>query len=143
MGASTTSITVDVIGNDMNKLEKTASSIKKEISDIKGVDKVSTNQDEKKTIYSLDVDPTKANTQQVAQQLGVMLNKTPIGAIDLEGKQANVLLESVLNPTSPNELKDISIMTETGPSPVSKVASLTQAEKPTNQFHKMETRIFK
>src|SRR6478735_3489162 len=136
MGASTTSITVDVIGNDMNKLEKTASSIKKEISDIKGVDKVSTNQDEKKTIYSLDVDPTKANTQQVAQQLGVMLNKTPIGAIDLEGKQANVLLESVLNPTSPKELKDISIMTETGPSPVSKVASLTQAEKPTNQFHK-------
>ncbi|MCM3771748.1 efflux RND transporter permease subunit [Priestia aryabhattai] len=136
MGASTTSITVDVIGNDMNKLEKTASSIKKEISDIKGIDKVSTNQDEKKTVYSLDVDPTKANTQQVAQQLGVMLNKTPVGTVDLEGKQANVFLESVLNPTSPQELKDISIMTETGASPVLKVASLKQDEKPTNQFHK-------
>lgn len=40
MGVFIIFIIVDVIGNDMNKLEKIVSSIKKEISDIKGVDKV-------------------------------------------------------------------------------------------------------
>ncbi|WP_141433064.1 efflux RND transporter permease subunit [Bacillus sp. 03113] len=135
-GAAATSITIDIIGNDLTELENTADEVKSKINNIDGVEKVFTNQDEKKTVYSLTVDPSKANTQQVAQQLGAMLNKTPIGTVDIENKQTGVWLEALLNPTSPNELKNIPIMTQSGMTPVSNIASLVNDEKPTNQFHK-------
>lgn len=136
MGASKTNITIDVIGSSAEDLELTANKIKGKIQDIKGIEDVTTNQDEKKTIYSFKVDPAKGNTEQIGQQLGIMLNKTPIGNITLADKQTPVVLEPILDPKKPKDLKNIPIMTDGGLVPVSKVASLKSEESATTQFHK-------
>ncbi len=136
MGGSSTNITIDVIGEDIGQLEKTANNIKEKVINIDGVEKVTTNQDEKKTVYSLIVDPAKANSGQIAQQLGVMLNQTPLGTMTLNEKQTNVVLEPLLNTETPEDLKNIPIMTENGMLPVSEVASLQVEESSTSQFHK-------
>ncbi|MGG0283890.1 efflux RND transporter permease subunit [Peribacillus butanolivorans] len=136
MGASKTNITIDVIGSNVEDLESTANKIKQNIQDIKGIEDVTTNQDEKKTIYSFKVDPAKGNTEQIGQQLGIMLNRTPIGNITLEDKQTPVVLEPILDPKKSKDLKNIPIMTDGGLVPVSKVASLKSEESATTQFHK-------
>lgn len=136
MGASKTNITIDVIGSNVEDLELTADKVKESIKDIKGIEEVTTNQDEKKTIYSFKVDPAKGNTEQIGQQLGIMLNKTPIGNITLQDKQTPVVLEPILDPKKPEDLKSIPIMTDGGLAPVSKVASLKSEESATTQFHK-------
>ncbi|MDQ1002983.1 multidrug efflux pump subunit AcrB [Neobacillus niacini] len=136
MGGSATNITIDVVGEDIDQLEKTANSIKETVSDIDGVEEVTTNQDEKKTVYSLVIDPAKGNTQQIAQQLGVMLNQTPLGTITVNEKQTMVVLEPLLDTESQEDLKNIPIVTESGMVPVTEVAALKVAESSTSQFHK-------
>ncbi|MGE7879083.1 efflux RND transporter permease subunit [Peribacillus muralis] len=136
MGASKTNMTIDVIGSNVEDLERTATKIRENIQDIKGIEEVTTNQDEKKTIYSFKVDPAKGNAEQIGQQLGVMLNRTPIGNMMLADKQTPVVLEPLLDPEKPNDLKNIPIMAEGGMVPVSEVASLTSEESATTQFHK-------
>src|SRR3954453_18660990 len=108
MGGAGTNITIDVIGENISDLEKVATDIKDKVAGIDGVEKVTTNQDEKKTVYSLVVDPAKGNTEQIAGQLGVMLNKTPIGTINLNERQTPVILEPVLDDTkTPDDIKNI------------------------------------
>ncbi|MFB3161569.1 efflux RND transporter permease subunit [Neobacillus sp. 179-J 1A1 HS] len=136
MGGSTTNITIDVVGEDIEQLEKTANSIKETVSDIEGVEEVTTNQDEKKTVYSLVVDPAKGNTQQIAQQLGVMLNQSHLGTITVNEKQTMVDIEPLLNTETEADLKTIPIMTENGMIPVSEIAALKETESSTSQFHK-------
>ncbi len=136
MGGASTNITIDVIGDNIDNLEKVANTVKEKIKDIDGVEKVTTNQDEKKTVYSLTVDPAKGNTEQIAQQLGVMLNQTPIGTISLDDKQTTVVLEPLLETKTSKDLNDIPIMTEAGMLPLSQIASLKSEESSTNQFHK-------
>ncbi|KQL33376.1 efflux RND transporter permease subunit [Psychrobacillus sp. FJAT-21963] len=136
MGGGSTNITIDVVGENITDLEKVATTIKEKVQNIDGVEEVTTNQDEKKTVYSLVVDPTKGNTAQVAQQLGVMLNKTPIGTINLDDKQKPVFLEPVLDAETPEDLENIQVMTETGLVPVSDIATLQSEERSTSQFHK-------
>ncbi|WP_313892942.1 efflux RND transporter permease subunit [Psychrobacillus sp.] len=136
MGGSSSNIIIDIVGDNIAELEKVATNIKEKVESINGVEEVTTNQDEKKTVYSLTVDPTKGNTEQVAQQLGVMLNKTPIGTISLNDKQKTVFLEPLLNTETPEDLKNIEIMTNSGLVPVSSVAKLESEERSTTQFHK-------
>jgi multidrug efflux pump subunit AcrB len=136
MGSGSTNITIDVVGKSTTDLEKVANNIKDKIKDIDGVEEVTTNQDEKKTVYSLTVDPSKGNTEQVAKQLGVMLNQTPIGTVSLNDKQTPVILEPVLDTKTPKDLENIQVMTETGMVPISTIAKLESEERSTNQFHK-------
>lgn len=135
-GYTDTNITIDVTGDDINNLETVTNKIKENIVDIEGIEEVSTNQDEKKTVYSFTVDPSKGNTEQVASQLGVMLNKTPIGSLTLDDKPTNIILEPVLNTETPEDLENITIMTEAGNIPITEVASLKNEQASTNQFHK-------
>ncbi|MEI4770516.1 efflux RND transporter permease subunit [Psychrobacillus sp. FJAT-51614] len=136
MGGGSTNITIDVVGENITDLEKVATTVKEKVQNIDGVEEVTTNQDEKKTVYSLVVDPTKGNTQQIAQQLGVMLNKTPIGTININEKQKPVFLEPVLDTKTPEDLENIQVMTDTGLVPVSDLATLQSEESSTSQFHK-------
>ncbi|MFJ8065656.1 efflux RND transporter permease subunit [Psychrobacillus sp. NPDC096426] len=136
MGGGSTNITIDVVGENITDLEKVATTIKEKVQNIDGVEEVTTNQDEKKTVYSLVVNPTKGNTEQVAQQLGVMLNKTPIGTINLDDKQKPVFLEPILDAKKPEDLENIQVMTGVGLVPVSDIATLQKDERSTSQFHK-------
>ena len=136
MGGASTNITIDIVGDNLDELEEVATTIKEKVQNVEGVVEVTTNQDEKKTVYSLIVDPTKGNTEQIAQQLGVMLNKTPIGTIRVNDKQKTVFLEPLLDTETPEDLKNIPVMTDTGLVPVSTIATLLAEERSTNQFHK-------
>jgi multidrug efflux pump subunit AcrB len=138
MGAATgiSQITIDVLGDDLKVIEETALKIKNEIKDIDGVEAVETNQEEKKTVYSLVVDPTKAETAQIAQQVSVMLNRIPIGKVQVNEQDINVFVEPMIDPSTPKDLEEIMVMTAGGMVPVSQVATLVSEEKPTNQFHK-------
>lgn len=136
MGGGSPQITIDILGDDLQLLEETAQNIKNEIKDITGIESVETNQDEKKTVYSLNVDPTKVQTDQIAQQISVMFNKIPIGTVELDEQKINVLVEPMLNPTTPEDLENILVMTPEGMVAVSKVASLQAEEKSTSQYHK-------
>ncbi|PLR97848.1 efflux RND transporter permease subunit [Bacillus sp. T33-2] len=131
-----TQITIDVLGNSIDDIEETAQTIKKEISEVDGVEKVTTNFEEKKTVYSFTVDPEKANSEQLSQQLGVMLNRTPIGSVELDEQQTSVILEPMLDPKTPEDLETIPVMTTAGIVPVSEVAELNKSEEPTSRFHK-------
>ncbi len=136
MGGASTTITIDVIGENISDLETVANNIKEKVEDIDGVEEVTTNQDEKKTVYSLKVDPKKGNTEQIAGQLGVMINQTPIGTVTLNGKQTPVVLEPVFDTKTPDDLENIPVLTDSGLVPVSSIASLQSEERSTNQFHK-------
>lgn len=136
MGGGSTNVTIDVVGENVTDLEKTANAIKEKVEEIDGVKEVTTNQDEKKTVYSLTVDPAKGNTEQIAKQVGIMLNQTPIGTINLNDTQTPVFLEPILDTKTPEELKNIPISTDVGLVPVSSIASLQSEERSTNQFHK-------
>ncbi|QUG42575.1 efflux RND transporter permease subunit [Psychrobacillus sp. INOP01] len=136
MGGASTNITIDVVGEDISELEGVATAIKEKVQNLDGVEEVTTNQDEKKTVHSLIVDPSKGNTEQIAQQLAVLLNKTPIGTISVNDKQKTVFLEPLLDTVTPEELKDIPVMTNEGMVPISSVATLQSEERSTNQVHK-------
>lgn len=135
-GGAKTQVTIDIVGNDLNDLEKTASEIKTKLVDINGVEKVTTNQEDKKTVYSLEVDPTKGNVEQLSGQLFAMLNRTPLGTVSINEQSTNVYLEPILEPKSKNDISNIPVMTKTGMVPVSSIATLKEEEKPTNLFHK-------
>ncbi|MFJ7827560.1 efflux RND transporter permease subunit [Psychrobacillus sp. NPDC096623] len=136
MGGASTNITIDIVGEDISELEDVATAIKEKVQNLDGVEEVTTNQDEKKTVHSLIVDPSKGNTEQIAQQLAVLLNKTPIGTINLNDKQKTVFLEPLLNTATPEDLEDIPVMTNEGIVLVSSLATLQSEERSTNQVHK-------
>ena len=136
MGGSSTNITIDVIGNDMAALEKNGENVKNAIKDIAGVKKIETNIEEKKTVYSFEVNTSKANTSQIAGQLGMLLNKTPVGEMEIESQQTPIILESSLHPENEKDLKDIPVMTDSGIVQLSDIAKLKAEDKTTTMFHK-------
>ncbi|MBZ5753195.1 efflux RND transporter permease subunit [Metabacillus rhizolycopersici] len=136
MGGGTTSITIDVIGDDVNELLTMAEKVQAEIRDIEGIEKVSSNQEETKSVYSFVVDPSIAKADQVAQQASMMLNKTPLGTIEMNDVQTMVMLEPIFNPETEKEISDVPIMTASGMTTISEVAELKQTNEPTSSFHK-------
>ncbi len=136
MGGQQTAITIDVLGQDVAQLEKVANAVKAEVEDIEGIEEISTNQEDKKTVYSLVVDPSKANAVEVAQQAAVMMNQTPIGAIEVEDQVTTVMLEPVQDVGSEEEMKDVPVATQEGIVPISDIATLEKEEKATSVFHK-------
>lgn len=136
MGGASPNITIDIIGESILELEKVATEIIEKVERLESVEEVTSNQDEKKTVHSLIVDPSKGNTEQIATQLAVLLNKTPIGTISVSDKQKSVILEPILDTITADDLKDIPVMTDEGIAPVSSVATLQSKERSTNQVHK-------
>jgi multidrug efflux pump subunit AcrB len=136
MGSGSPQIKIDIVGDQLDQLTATSGKITNAIKNISGIEKISTNEEKKKTVYSFEIDPAKGNPQQLAQQLSVMLNKTPLGTININNQKTTVFLDPMLDPKSPDDLKNILVMTPTGMAPVSTIATLSQQEQPTTQYHK-------
>ncbi|MEK4231341.1 efflux RND transporter permease subunit [Solibacillus sp. FSL H8-0538] len=136
MSGSSTDITIDVMGDDLTQIEETATNVKGKIEGIKGIEKVTTNQDAKKMIYSFEVNAAEGSAMQISQQLGVYLNRTPMGMATIDSQPTSIMLEPLLNPKTKEDLNNMLIATPTGMEPISKVATLKGEEKPTNVFHK-------
>lgn len=136
MGSSQTAITYDLEGPDREKLLKASDDMIKLLDGTKGVKKVSSNAEEKKPVYQFVVDPTKANTGQIAMQLNGLLNKTPIGNMTIGGKETSVVMDTDLNPTSKNDLDKIQIATQTGMVPLSSIAKIEKVTQSSTVLHK-------
>lgn len=135
-GGSSTQVYVDVSGNDPDQLTAAADAVMAKIKPIKDVLKVESNQEEKKTVYTLQVNATQAKAADIATQLQGMLNPVPIGALQTQGQSIPVMLEPVLQPKSEADLSGLTVMTDEGPKPVSSVAQWVKAEKATKFYHK-------
>lgn len=136
MGGGSSQIYIDVTGDDQEKLAQTAEQLIAAIKPIEGVQKVESNQEEKKSVYSFKVDPTLAKGQEVAMQLQSMLNPVPIGSIRIEESDTPVILQPVVKPGSKAELEQLTVMTDAGAAPISKVAELIRSEEPSLYYHK-------
>ncbi|WP_369417981.1 efflux RND transporter permease subunit [Cohnella mopanensis] len=133
---SSTQVIIDITGNNLDEIGKTAEEVMAKIKPIKDVLKVESNQQERKTVYTLEVKPTEAKAADIAMQLQGMLNPVPVGAISVDGQSVQVMLEPVLKPKSESELSSLTVMTDTGPKPVSNVAKWVKTEQATTFFHK-------
>jgi len=131
-----TQIVVDVTGDDEAAIAKTAEEVVSKIKPVKDVLKVESNLQEKKTVYTLVVDPTAAKAGDVAMQLQGMLNAVPVGSIVVDGQTVPVSIEPVLKPQTDGELNSLTVMTDEGPKPVSGVAKWEKAEQATTFYHK-------
>jgi multidrug efflux pump subunit AcrB len=134
--ASSTQVFVDVTGDNLDQIIKTADEVMAKIKPIKDVINVHSNQETKKTVYTLQVDAAQAKAGDIAQQLQGMLNPVPIGKLNVNGQSLNVLLEPVLAPKTAGDLSNLTVMTDKGPQRVSSIAQWVKAEKPTQYFHK-------
>lgn len=65
-----------------------------------------------------------------------MLNRTPIGTINVEDKQKTVYLEPLIDTATHADLENIQVATSAGLVPVSSIATLQSEERSTKQFHK-------
>ncbi|UZJ79460.1 efflux RND transporter permease subunit [Fictibacillus sp. KU28468] len=135
-GGGGSAITYDISGNDPDELLSTSKELMSKMKDVKGVNKVSSNQEKTAPVYTVKVDTEKMNTQQAAQQVASLIQPMPIGSITLDGKSTPVLLNAGINPSKASDLKDLSIQTAQGILPLSKVAQITEEDKPSTELHK-------
>lgn len=136
MGGGSTNVTVDIIGEDDAANSEAAAALMEKIKAVGGVEKVASNQQETKPVYQLKVDPATANAQELAMQLQGMLNPVPMGAITLNGRESNVVLDPLANPAKVSELSGIVVATAGGPVPLAQIASIAKTQEPSTLFHK-------
>ncbi|BBH21149.1 multidrug transporter AcrB [Paenibacillus baekrokdamisoli] len=135
-GGGSTQIIVDVTGDNPELIAKGAEQVMAAIKPIKDVIKVKSNQEEKKPVYTFDLDPVKAKGQEVAMQLQGLLNPVPIGSITIDNRETNVILQPSVNPLTEADLNKLTILTDNGPAAVSSVAKLVKSEQSSAFFHK-------
>ena len=135
-GASSTNEYIDIVGEDLTAIRKVAEEVITKVNSVDGIVKVTSNMDETKPVFAFEVDPTQANAQEIAMQLGSMLNPMPIGQIDLDGTSANVVLDPLLQAKSEQDLTNFTIMTAGGPVPITNLAKFEVRQEPTMLYHK-------
>ncbi|MBS4209024.1 efflux RND transporter permease subunit [Bacillus sp. FJAT-50079] len=136
MSFSDSTITLDVVGKDTVQLIDVSNQVIDHVQEIEGVEKVTSNQNELKSIYDIIIDQEKANPEEVARQIQLLLNPFPIGTIKLDGKDTHVFLDSSIHPTSDSELENISIAVNQEVVPLSTIAHIEKINKPTNVLRK-------
>jgi multidrug efflux pump subunit AcrB len=136
MGSSNTSEYIDIVGDDVSAITAVAKEVTAKVKTVDGVTKVSSNMEDTKPVFAFKVDPAKTNAQEISMQLGAMLNPIPLGQMELDGSPAGVVLEPVIQPTTQQDLKGITLMTAAGPQPLSKLAALEVRNEPAMLYHK-------
>ncbi|MFD2614370.1 efflux RND transporter permease subunit [Paenibacillus gansuensis] len=135
-GGSSTSEFVDIMGDDVSALSKVADEVTAKLQKIDGIEKVSSNMNDTKPVFSYKVDPTQANAQEIAMQLGMMLNPMPIGQVEINETPAAVILDPVVQAKSESDLTGITLMTAAGPAPITKLAKFEVRNEPAMLYHK-------
>ncbi|MBP1938094.1 efflux RND transporter permease subunit [Paenibacillus sediminis] len=136
MGGSSTIEYIDVIGDDLTAITKIAEEVTAKVKTVDGIEKVNSSMDDTKPVFSFKVDPAEANAQEIAMQIGAMLNPMPLGQIDVNGNPTSVVMDPVLEPKTEKDLTGMTLMTATGPVPLSKLATFEVRNEPTMLYHK-------
>ncbi len=136
MSFSNSTIEIDLVGEDASKLIEASSKVMDQVEGIEGVEKVSSNQEVLKPVYSIVVDPKKADAQEVMGQMRLLLNPVPIGSITLNGKETPVIFDSETKLTSKKDLENVSVMQGEKLVPLSSIAKLEKKDQPTSILSK-------
>ncbi|MCD9022624.1 efflux RND transporter permease subunit [Cohnella sp. NL03-T5] len=136
IGNKVSPVTIDLTGDNAEELTTAAATITTTIKAINGVTKVVSNQDEKKPGYSVVVDPALANPQETAMAMRSLLNPTPIGSMQLDGKDTPIFLGAMFNPATSADLSGIEIMTAKGVTALSSIAKIEATSDPSSFLHK-------
>ena len=129
-------ITLDVVGKDPKQLIQASDQVIENVEKIKGVEKVTSNQQELKSVYDIVIEQKKANAEEVARQIQLLLNPFPIGAIQVDGKDTMVLLDSSIHPKTEADLKEMTVVVNQEMVPLSSIAKLEKSTKPTSVLRK-------
>ncbi|ANE45701.1 multidrug transporter AcrB [Paenibacillus swuensis] len=135
-GSSSPNEFIDIVGEDPEALRTVAAQVASSVAKVDGIEKVTNNMEETKPVFAFNVDPTQANAQEIAMQLGSMLNPMPIGQIDINGNTSAVILEPMLQAKTEADLKGVTLMTAAGPTPISKLATFETRNEPALLYHK-------
>lgn len=136
MGSASTTEYIDIVGDNLDVITSIAGEVVAKIQTIEGIEKVASNMEDTKPVFAFKVDPTKTNAQELSMQLSAMLNPIPLGQIQLDGSPAGVILEPIVQPKSEQDLQGITLVTASGPQPLSQLASLEVRNEPAMLFHK-------
>ena len=136
MGSSSTSEYIDIVGDNLSDITAVAAEVTDKLKTVKGIQKVSSNMEDTKPVFSFKVDPTQTNAQEITMQLSAMINPIPMGQIELDGSPAGVVLEPIAVPKSEQDLKAITLMTAEGLRPLSQLATYEIRNEPALLFHK-------
>jgi len=136
MGGGSTAIYVDLVGDNPAELRTLAADAVKKISQVSGVEKVESNQQNTKPVIKVEVDPARAGGLEVAQQLQGMLSPIPLGTVTLENRTSTVQLEPFANPQKLDELKNLTVSTAGGPFRLSDIAKIYADREPSMLYHK-------
>lgn len=129
-------IVIDLVGNDTKQLIAAADKVVHSVKNVKGVEKVTSNQEEVKPVYDIVVNEKKANVQEVIGQVQSLLNPLPIGTVNRDGQETNVLLDRAVHPETQRDLEKITIAVGDDVVPLSSIAKIEKNERPTSVLRK-------
>ncbi|WP_025701765.1 efflux RND transporter permease subunit, partial [Paenibacillus forsythiae] len=136
MGSSSTNEYIDIVGDDLSKITAAADQVMDKVKTVDGVRKISSNMEDTKPVFAFNVNPAQANAQEISMQLAGMLNPMPLGQMELNGSSASVVLSPLVEPKSQTDLEGITLMTSTGPKPLSQLAKLEVHNEPAMLYRK-------
>lgn len=136
MGSSSTSEYIDIVGDNLADITTVATEVTAKLKSVEGIQKVSSNMEDTKPVFSFKVDPAQSNAQEISMQLSAMLNPIPMGQIELDGDAAGVVLDPMVQPQTEQDLKALTLMTAEGPKPLSQLATYEVRNEPAMLFHK-------
>lgn len=136
MGEKTTKVSVDVIGKNEDDIKSAADKIKKKFTSIDGVQKVETNDEDKKPTVTITVNPTLSNAQEIAQSLHSMIDPAVIGSVKIDGRTTMVKLGALKEIKTADDLKQLQLMTTDGPVQLSEIAKIEESNQPGTLYSK-------
>ncbi|WP_059173186.1 efflux RND transporter permease subunit [Bacillus sp. FJAT-27445] len=136
MGENKTTVSVDVIGNNEDDIKRAADEVKKTFEGIAGVKKVETNEEDQKPTVTVTVNPTIANAQQISQSIRGMIEPAVIGSVEIDGRSTMVQLGALQEIKTSNDLKDLQLMTQEGPTTLGTIATIEESNKPGTIYSK-------
>lgn len=136
LGTNKTTISIDVIGKNETDIKKASDIIKDKISNIDGVEKVESNDQNTKPTVTITVDSKLSNAQEMAQSINAMIRPAVIGNIKIEGRDNTVKLGALKEIQNADDLKNLQLITSNGPIALSSIAKIKESNQPGTIYSK-------
>jgi multidrug efflux pump subunit AcrB len=136
LGTNTTTVSVDVLGKNDADIKKAADFVKEKIGSIDGVQKVESNDQDKKPTVTIEVDSKAANAQEISQSIYAMIKPAIIGSIKVDDRTTAVKLGALKEIQTVDELKNLQLMSPTGPVALSSIAKIEESKEQGTIFTK-------
>ena len=134
-GFASNEIAVDVQSSDPEVLEEAVGVVAAEIEGLDGIAQIDTNLSEQQPLVEVAVDRQEAASRgltegQVVNLVAGLTQPQPVGSIQLDGAQVTMYLAPEDPPATLSELRELDVMTATGPAQLDDIASVEIVQAP-------------